>query len=796
MEGTRMFYDLLTRSKSLLLGIFFLFFSIISLVIITLPTKNNYNLFTLDKTTSSQSFKNLMIILDYDQEETIKRTLQSEFTPHTVPSPPKGVGAITGSALIALNSKAAPILISKSLIHNICGHSQIFKDFIILSCQKLWQKYGPQNTSFKRFNKIQDIENFKQHCIYAQTMHKKSEEYIKKYINNSNLDKAMIEKAVYKISTEPVFSDQKAPLLLQNPPQNAYNRSMHIEVTTYFINYYCSEELKNWTIKDISPDLYLCIPSDYIKQNTTYFNNNKSLKAAQQNPNILTNLELELGLKIDHFNDAILPTNYIAMCNDSKPIQKQLRKLTPALEKLFVLNTDKDTTKCHKWIIYMDGHGLYSYSLKKELRRFKKLYKYYKSQVTQKRGRPDYYESYQKNKTILEEIKQAIISLQKGIKESQNPFEGTIVSLPISEFKKVLNFFNNKINTGLLYYSSCYAGGEHLVTPFLTESNAPLHLNYTVMTGTLADNTALQEIPFMALPPYRELQMCTFTLDSEDFIDYTNQKLKIATQVNFKKFFEAAQKSYHLVPEMQTELATCVNHYLNKNKEFDKGCIGNIPSIRTPYSSEFNIIHHKEKWISLKNSESIYTITPDTDAILLYTPNINKVSFIKKSSEPIPCVSLVHGEGAHEFNTIEAPEYTLADIINTFSSLPALSSSKSFLIKKLIIKTDASLEKAGLYSTNKNNTITLHDVLILHRIHDTNNIQLMSQCLSIVTPLEKEFITGVYFSTAYNTHYKLQWSGTELDNNSCLEINAIAHQAHKQNLLSYHQELAQTPIVA
>lgn len=748
------------------------------------------------------NLKELMIIVDYHKAETIYHTLTQKNTQGM----PQGCGAITLGALAAFEQKAAPMLLSKVLWENIYHHAQVFKDFANLNYNNLINKYN----KFNRFKNPSDISNFKQICSYFKKIYPHiNQEIIKLLKNDTANTPEHIQKIFLDITNNSKFSYSNAPACLRDYHFNPQARDIYTDAIIFFICECVVHNINNWTIKQVDDNTYLFIHNEHLEKlqitpQDLCFNN-------QNDKNNISKTELNLGLKVNHFKTIDPKVNMQLKHKDVASIEfDRSIKFVPVLERLFVSLQDykSNSQDSPKWTLYLDGHGLSSYSIKKELRKFKKIQKYYQNILDKKfpccdKARkqnniakhlqecPLAYE-YQRINPEIQQVNNAINTINKHLKNKHNPLEGTIISLPISEFKNVLNFFNSKINTEFVYYSSCYAGGEHLVTPYLTQEDKPLNLNYYVAVGTLSENVSQLEVPHLSLPPYKDYQMNCYALDPQDSIDIKNKCLKLYTKLDFNKFFDSIKQNQHSQKTGLDQVVSYVNPYLDKDGKLKKSCLGNLPAVRRPNTNNFVFISGNQKLECINNQTKFpKVINNNVDAILLSDKASKGTIIIKKvvnASLP-PIVSLWPGEAAHEINKLDVRQFTLTEVINAFSQLPQFSASKIFKIKELIVKPCKELSNLVYTKTNRS-AATLNNFIISHKIHDTNNINKMKQCLSITMPTPNELITGVFFKIK-NLVYSIPWFGNQIRN---LSIKRHSPK-HNNMLLAYHEELSDRPIL-
>ena len=153
-------------------------------------------------------------------------------------------------------------------------------------------------------------------------------------------------------------------------------------------------------------------------------------------------------------------------------------------------------------------------------------------------------------------------------------------------------FLNNNIDTAFLYYTSCYAGGLHLVEPY-TENNKPLIFNYDIFSGTLAENMSMQEMPLIFIPPYFNINNRT-NLGVEN-ISIKHQSLKLKTSLKLNKFFNNLRNGLHKDLKNFREIVFNLHPYTCElNGHLNLEFIANIPSVRYKNTGCFKLISNEE----------------------------------------------------------------------------------------------------------------------------------------------------------------------------------------------------------
>lgn len=679
--------------------------------------------------------RDIIILLEDGSSENISKTLNSRpgygFTPTP---PPVGIGAMTANFLLALYEKAKPIVVNKSLVKNVIEHKTIFKDFTTRSYEFLHQKYS----KYKRFRNQSSILQFKKHCSYMFNKYAKIKSELNKYINNKKIKNK--HEIFEKIFSNQEFDISNAPKSLKKFTKGQFTSLDFTEMVIYMFCYLTPTDNDTWFIKKVSDDLYLFIPKEYLKKigiqgNTKYIENTE-----------ITQLEEDLGLKLNHLEDINdLNINLIQKTSDKK------NTIIKDLSRLFITKEDKVKNNAI-WAIYLSGHGFPITPAKCLLTQLQKLEEYYQKEMMcdkfkkckEIENSEDYiiyydhinsckthqiYEEYSRN---LENIKSEILHIQNIIKKATTIQNGIIASLSLEEFQNFILFLNNQINTVFLFYTSCFSGGELLIKPYQKDGK-PLILNYHIVSGTLAENVALQEMPYIALPPYYK----TYTENGikingieENDIDWSNKDLSLKISLNYKKFFKTLHNGLHCNLKNLPSIIFNLHPYSQKpSKKLCYDCLGNIPSVRPANSDSFSIIPNDSLIVSINDNlvkeESKELSIPPNSAALLYTKNISKPIIFERRKHKIipPFISMLPGLAVHTFQEIKAPKFKLIDIVKSFFSFPELSASKIFWIKKLECSPSEEVLEYLNFHHKKQTSITLNDVVVVRNILSTDKLQ-------------------------------------------------------------------------
>lgn len=714
---------------------------------------------------------------------------------------PTGIGAITVTLLIALYQKAAPIIANKSLIKNLIDHQNLFSDFVNLDRNSLYSKYGHYN----RFKGRLVLDNFRANFQYLNKSVIEVNKMLGQLITNDN--KADIDKILHKIVLDPRFNIKNSPSNLQrlNHDTSAI-KALVLEMIIYTL---CSwvDFKKDWQIKQVNEDIFILIPNDYLKNLNLI---NYPQKTSAQTPSVLvkqfTDLELELGLKIDHMKTVDRSLFELpALANKTEiPFKTSLEQIFITYDDIkqgsqFLFPIPTKETK-HIWSLYMAGHGipncpqigvlpqlyeLRNLSKKKlGLPKFKACLAYEKNKQNGSSIDANHlhlckhHESCKRHIDKIKRLNAEIKRIEPITLSPDRAMHGIIASLSIDEFRDVLKFFNNCIETTFLYYTSCFAGGTHLIKPFTEtdslENNKSLILKFPVISGTPAENMSLQEFPFINLPPYiktnESLMLRPSDIHPQD-IDLKNKKLKLHTTLQFNSFFGALRKGLHNNVENIILVPYSLHPHIDKFGKIRNQLIPNIPLIRLANSDHFQPIPNDNSSEVLDSTNSSKPMTITKDATLIYSDYISgKITLNKLGSfEDSPQLfSMIPGFALHTFEEIGSATLNLKEIVNSFLIFPELGSSKIFWIKKLECKS------SGLQNSK---TEVLKDVIILRNVFNSDTL---ARC-SNGQPIRLE--NCAYLSTSANTEAKLTWNGPFIETDN-YKINNCNQSNHKEECLN------------
>lgn len=718
-----------------------------------------FNLNSLPALTHKNSLPNkeLILALDYLQQEVISYTLDS-LPPKKHTDHPFGLGATTQCLLIALEQDDIPILASKSLIHNILKHKAIFIDFSKLNTNKLRKKYRKYN----RFSDFTAFKEFQNLCKY----------YYQKYkAISSCIENGLSAEEINKLAE---FSSDKAPRYVRSEQSN--------EMNLYLMAARINLE-KKWILKEVDQNLLLLFPKKLVKKSTPKIK-----------PGTITIFEKQVGLKIHHLKTVKVKE----ILNFKLSTIKATNSFLNALENLFVKKNEYRVQKnAPIWSFYITGHGVSAINDKIILQQLEALRNHYSNLVKNKKFSQCFKNVHYNNKNHmakcknhrrfmkhfneLESIKYEIkkIQHQKASLDFKN--NGLIASLEKDIFQKVLMFFNNSINTGFLFYSSCFAGGENLVDPY-QKNKQPLILNYPVISSTLAENMSFQDTPELCLPPY------TISKLTQADIDKAQHRLNFRTTLQYKKFFNALKKGEH---KNESNLVNIISylrpHELTQDATSFFYDLRNIPSYRAANSKLFKVLPGEPSITIFDHgnckNKRLTNLKVGTQANLFYTSYIPyRMILQNKFNNTLAFVSMIPGFAAHTIEEIDATQYTLMELLNSFLVFAELKAPKIFWIKKLVVK-NSQIFNSTTFNAGLKETLILHDVIILRNIFT-------SDCLASINKDALAEGQNCIFFTKYPSgkSYQVKWSGHVLSPENC-KIIKVSSKNYARELIAFKPEI-------
>lgn len=263
----------------------------------------------------------------------------------------------------------------------------------------------------------------------------------------------------------------------------------------------------------------------------------------------------------------------------------------------------------------------------------------------------------------------------------------TFAGLQNNNIHKWLIFCSQSIITNIIVFDSCYLGGRpsaRLTTQFkgpITEGIFPFTLIFIGIND--APTYSLQ--PSIPTPP---------SVTSNE-INLTEKRLLLSTATKFQSFFDECKKikpDYSALVKSITPLSNRNNIAQLKLAHlewtipldiFNKS-VAIYPTLALGREHELNAfnLYHKQP-----NTKLQYWWDKPT-TILLYTPLLPFSLKIPSDFHNfnLTIISAIPGDIHHELTKINAPTFTLSEIIKAFFKIEKTNAQKTFLIKEIISK--------------------------------------------------------------------------------------------------------------
>ena len=231
--------------------------------------------------------------------------------------------------------------------------------------------------------------------------------------------------------------------------------------------------------------------------------------------------------------------------------------------------------------------------------------------------------------------------------------------VPFDEFKKLLKFLNNDINTNILLYQTCYAGSKWLLKSYITNDKPDIY-NYPIIL------TGLSEAPVYSWGAYAQTSIYEQFFQKIKTIALCKQKLGPLS----------------LVAGILLQAITV----LKKTGRLALTRANNILQIRWTYSTQFKTIEVDNVIASARKSAKKAPDKPlsiSTQSFVLDTPSLNVPVHLTRSDHQI--VSALP-QKAHYIKSITLaqkypnPANLIKKLLSYFTGTKKLASSKLFLI--------------------------------------------------------------------------------------------------------------------
>jgi hypothetical protein len=280
-----------------------------------------------------------------------------------------------------------------------------------------------------------------------------------------------------------------------------------------------------------------------------------------------------------------------------------------------------------------------------------------------------------------------------------------IADLPLDQFHALLTFFNDRVNTHSLHYSSCFSGGHHSVLPFQQSYHS---YNYALIYACLTDCAcycAWQTNLPSSSKNYLSTADLVYNAGSREW------HLPITAPYNWNRYFDQVTDT-----NFNAEDVTALMPGL---EAISQNMIEDLCSICMPHGQRF---YHFYPPTFSKMSDDMVTLAQDTKkpihlgyahTVLLESSCIEPTIIL---TQPARFISIKPGHAIHWCKKINAQ--TFLDITDAFWQLCGQWFDKTFLIDELTCPADFDvLMRKYQYETNQKDLALKHILIHVHKDH-------------------------------------------------------------------------------
>ncbi len=283
----------------------------------------------------------------------------------------------------------------------------------------------------------------------------------------------------------------------------------------------------------------------------------------------------------------------------------------------------------------------------------------------------------------------------------------SIVGLKLDEFKKVLDFFENNLNTQVLAYSSCYGAGTNSEIIYNdTISTVQKIFSFPIITQALTDATVASGAPDLK------------------FDEKNNPYLRVIT--NLKAFFEQISQAYEI-----KQFQDAINNIFPVIPEgiyayrWDNAAQIRLPGLHwfTPVASNKDIaslgsILTKNRNIHKPLSLATY-FKSEPKALLLNTIDI-PFELILDSTKLEAIISMISGDAVHKIKKITSLQNSIDTILGWFMHIKMLDARKLFFIEEIDAADYVIAKNVIIYNNKIPAFFTIPDKFELYAFYSEN----------------------------------------------------------------------------
>ena len=246
----------------------------------------------------------------------------------------------------------------------------------------------------------------------------------------------------------------------------------------------------------------------------------------------------------------------------------------------------------------------------------------------------------------------------------------SIADLDLQEFQDTLEFFQSKLNTRLLYYISCYGGGNHI--PLVFNNDEKKTFNFAMICATLTDCAAYAK--WTNIFPSEKTPFLTST----DLVYDVAKKcwqIPLNTGYQYKKFFEEIEKIDFSVDSIES-LEKIIAY-------ITQPILANIPLLYLPETPTFfpllssDVFKIDDRLSKDKENDSLFIQGVKT---VLIESRLIEPTLILDQVDPLRIISIQPDHAVHYIKKLKASRYM--DIPSVFWQAHYQWYHKTFVIEE------------------------------------------------------------------------------------------------------------------
>lgn len=485
---------------------------------------------------------------------------------------------------------------------------------------------------------------------------------IDEYLNNSY--KKFLEQGIDPIQSKQLMLEEvnekfySSNAVINNCVQE--NHPISPELQQALRSYLTRFDPEDWIIYTNNKSLYLFIPKKHIEK----LQKNDPRPAAPGRyaldlPYNVMHKDL-LSLKIDSLTKIKNVEDPAQLYFDSMPEHKT--SITEQLEDFFITKSDESSP--HSWNIVFSGHGFYRY-----------------------------------------------------VESTDSYAEPKIADLTISDFQNILSFFQNKINTNLFHFSTCYGGGKRLKMLFDDAGNPKY--NFAIISDSISDGSVFCLMRYLKFPDYKGT-----LLDGKDITcdDHGRWHLLLDYGYKWEEFFQKITQ-HSFTDNLNWLYPTLMNITENLLTDISLLRIPNTTTFIPVLPDSCSMLNDAAIANKLKDGNNALVFV-DRSAILVESSAISLPVIIENNKVGTPrVISLLPGNSSHYFKHIEFKKIT--EVLNIFWPINDDRFNRIFIIENILLQNNEDSALAKILAISRSQ-VQLRNVYI-----HTQHLDIMGNMMRI-----------------------------------------------------------------